>query len=365
MKLRSLGYILIAAILLAGAIFTGSAILIQNKASYADMYWRQYQDRSSAKAQAIDVLVTQLGYGGMIHQFKYYVLRKDKKRIQKIRNGGGAALAVLKRYEGTGVSNKESQAIADIRGVVSKYLNNMEFVERLTNEGKDARAIDKVVKISDKPALQGIAILVKSIASQRLTEGNQLTKTEMVSRIRAALGYGGMIHQFKNYVLRQDQPRVAKVTAKAEEALKAITSFRTLGVNAQEAKALDNITGVINEYTTNLKAVVGMSGQGLTPEEVDKKVKISDKPALQGLTRLVQEIAVQNHAERQNLTLVLDTVKGISLLIIAIALISSAVLAGFSYWVVSARMVGPVSQMTRAMSELAEGGKAVEIPATD
>ncbi len=33
-------------------------------------------------------------------------------------------------------------------------------------------------------------------------------KSDILSNLRGALGYGGMIHNFKNYVLRKDRPRL-------------------------------------------------------------------------------------------------------------------------------------------------------------
>ena len=41
-----------------------------------------------------------------------------------------------------------------------------------------------------------------------------------------AVGYGGLIHEFKNYVLRQDAPRIAKARAQAATAMSEHSAMR-------------------------------------------------------------------------------------------------------------------------------------------
>ncbi len=43
-------------------------------------------------------------------------------------------------------------------------------------------------------------------------------KGEILSGLRGALGYGGVIHQFKNFVLHMDRSRIAEVNKKLSDA---------------------------------------------------------------------------------------------------------------------------------------------------
>jgi methyl-accepting chemotaxis protein len=365
LRIRTLGSILVAALAITGAVFALCAYLISDKTSIVDETWRQYQDEASVKARAVDSLVTNLGYGGMIHQFKNYVLRHDAKRVRKVNDRAGGAMSALQMYEAAGVSPEEKKALDDIRSVVALYTSNQETVRDLPKEKVNARGIDGMVKISDKPALAGIAVLVNTVSQQRRFNQNKDTKTEILSRMRAAMGYGGMIHQFKNYVLRQDDKRIAKIKSAADKARLAIKSYRNLGVTKSEDEALSQIAGVITSYVDNLSVVAPMARQQKTPEQIDKRVKISDKPALQGLKALVREIAVQSQAKRGQLDNALKDSGSLSLLILVIAIASSIVLVALSVWVIFFRITRPVGTMIVTMNQLAKGDTDINLKGAD
>ncbi len=354
-SIKQIGGILVTALAISGVIFVASSIVIRTNVSDANLFWQQYQDESSPKARAVDALVTNLGFGGMIHQFKNYVLRQDKPRIRKILNAAGGALAALDQYQATGVSDQEVQAIEAIRGVINLYASNMEMVQGLAEDGSDARAIDKSVKISDKPALEGIAVLMAAIAETRQSGTGVSTKTEILSTMRSAMGYGGMIHNFKNFVLRQDEPRIAKVKTGVAGVRDAIAVYRELGVNAVEDAALNDIESVVASYDQNIDVAAGLAKEGNTPEQIDKTVKINDGPALKGMSALVAEIAAQNQSKRLDLSGSLNTVLTISLVIMMVAIVSSAALIALSFWALNRRIVKPIHEITDTMGLLAEG----------
>ena len=365
LRIRTLGLILVAALVMTGAAFVVGAALIEQEVEVVDQSWRQYQDESSVKARAVDALVTNLGYGGMIHQFKNYVLRQDKPRIRKVLNAAGGAISALRQYQSAGVNAAEEKALSDIEGVINKYTANMDMVQGLAEGGTAARGIDKKVKISDKPALEGITLLASQVSAQRKFDREKDTKTEILSRLRAAMGYGGMIHQFKNYVLRQDEKRIAKVKKAAAAARQAIVDYRKLGANGAEDQALGAIGGVIDNYARNVDVAATMARAGNTPEQIDKKVKISDKPALQGLQNLVFQISQQGVAQRAELTGNLKHAESLSLVIMAVAVVSSFLLIAFSVWVVLFKVVRPVDAMIGTMNQLAEGDTDIRLPQTE
>ncbi|MCH8999700.1 MAG: hypothetical protein IID48_15755, partial [Proteobacteria bacterium] len=55
-------------------------------------------------------------------------------------------------------------------------------------------------------------------------------KMAILRDMSSALGYGGMIHQLKNFVLRQDRPRIVKIQRKIREVTVALVSYQALGV---------------------------------------------------------------------------------------------------------------------------------------
>src|ERR1700732_5497193 len=73
-------------------------------------------------------------------------------------------------------------------------------------------------------------------------------KAHLVTQPRQALGYGGMIHQFKNMVLRRDAHRVEAVRADAKAAERELDAYRSIGADAGEAQSLQTIGAMIAGY---------------------------------------------------------------------------------------------------------------------
>jgi methyl-accepting chemotaxis protein len=124
----------------------------------------------------------------------------------------------------------------------------------------------------------------------------------ILSQLRHAVGYGGVIHQFKNYMLRQDEPRVAKTENKMRAATEAISAYRALPLNTRETQALDTISTTFEKYRNALKTAQRLTAQGKTPWEIDAVVKIDDGPALEAFLALDEELrqATQASADTVN-----------------------------------------------------------------
>lgn len=90
-------------------------------------------------------------------------------------------------------------------------------------------------------------------------------KFELLGQIRDALGYGGMIHQFKNYIIRQDRKRIAKIEAEFARVETALTDYGALNVSEAEKASLRDIGGTVAEYAEALVKAVQMTSRGARP----------------------------------------------------------------------------------------------------
>lgn len=109
-----------------------------------------------------------------------------------------------------------------------------------------------------------------------------------LSRVRQHLGYGGFIHGFKNYVLRQDERLIENVERHLAAVRAAIGTYGALGVTDREAAALSAITAVIDQYEANLAVARELAAAGSMPAETDDLVKVDDRPALEAMAVLEQ-----------------------------------------------------------------------------
>jgi methyl-accepting chemotaxis protein len=236
------------------------------------------------KTNIVSELRSVIGYGGMIHQFKNFVLRQDKPRIAKVEAKLAAARDAIARYRAFPLSDAEAGALDNIELVVDAYTAGLRQAVSLASGGYTAEEIDSQVKVDDGPALQGLATLDDETAVGLF--GRQRVLTEL----RDAVGYGGMIHNFKNYVLRQDDPRVVKVEANIATARHSIAQYRSFGLTPEEQQTVAGVEMVVEAYAAALKKAARLAGQGLSAKQIDAAVKVDDGPALKGLSVLQKAV---------------------------------------------------------------------------
>ena len=117
------------------------------------------------------------------------------------------------------------------------------------------------------------------------------SRNNYLSEIRKNIGFGGMIHNFKNYVLRGDIKYQRRVEKNYTEIRQLLNQYRSLSeVTPEELTALENISQVIDKYQQHLAVVAQSVATGNTPDGIDAEVKIDDSPALQAFDSLNQEI---------------------------------------------------------------------------
>lgn len=92
-----------------------------------------------------------------------------------------------------------------------------------------------------------------------------------------------MIHNFKNYVLRQDKKYERVPRIKTNLLRNAINSYQDARPSALEQEALDRIGAVLGEYAHNIDKIAFGIRQGLSAEHIDATVQIDDTDALRAL----------------------------------------------------------------------------------
>lgn len=147
-------------------------------------------------------------------------------------------------------------------------------------------------------AFLALFIMQRSLIADQETSWQQLrddalAREEALLRIRENAGYGAMIHNFKNYVLRGQDKYHGRIVKNHEGIQKAIAEYRSISsITAEERKALNDIEGVYQKYRNETDRVAGFVKQGMTAQQIDGQVKISDGPAVQGLEVLEKQYRV-------------------------------------------------------------------------
>ncbi|QFU21625.1 methyl-accepting chemotaxis protein [Shewanella eurypsychrophilus] len=140
--------------------------------------WSDYQAQAAKRQQLLMSIKANFGYGGMIHNFKNYVLRGQDKYLPKVENNYRALQADVREYQQlSDVSSSEQTALAAITEVATNYYDNSTRISKLFADGKTPEYVDSVVKISDKAALEGFEVLDKHYQAMTAVYSSQINGT--------------------------------------------------------------------------------------------------------------------------------------------------------------------------------------------
>ncbi len=360
LRIRTASRLLLVAMAATGVIVSLTVLNINKDVGLIEQTWGEFKAGQNKKVQAYSDLSRAIGYGGLIHQFKNYVLRQQDQQLEAINKFGEQALGAIKSYRGLELSDEEAAALDAVEAVVSKYRDLGGEVESLTYDVLPAEEIDAKVKVDDGPALAGLAVLADHAFDK--TAGGTAMKGSIVNDLVDQIGYGGMIHNFKNFVLRKDAPRADKVQAQIDGLLELIAAYKALGASDSEGKLLADLEGVIAGYAQGLETAKTMAAEGKSAQDIDQAVKVDDSPALAAYFGLRLEIDKQLSIKAQDVEAALSDVRTLVKMAVWLTAILLGVLTLFSFWLLNNRIRMPIKNIRTAMHDLAEGNMDVDIP---
>lgn len=173
-----------------------------------------------------------------------------------------------------------------------------------------------------------------------------------ISSIRGHLGYGGIIHNFKNYILRQDQEYYDRTQEQIEHFDAAITQYLDQPLDPNEREALVAIKAAIGEYAVNLLVVRHSVSEGMTISEIDRLVAIDDSNAISALSNL-ESVWLASRTESSE-RIVAAVAQGQTLIGIGFASLGALVLASCAIGILLIFMLSDLRRtMLRLSNELA------------
>lgn len=316
LKLATFNWVLALLTVFITAVIIVSSYFVEKNIVVIDDAWQLYQTDLSEKARLESAVRAAIGYGGMIHNFKNYLLRDNEDYKNQVESNIGAIKAFLKQYSALELTTTETIAIEDILGVVTAYQGALRKAQAMKAQNYNILEIDQAVAIDDDPALRGLKALRHATFSKQKNI-NQLSKTHIISNLRAALGYGGMIHKFKDYVLRhemthddelQDTLLINEIKIEVQLAEDSIHQYRQLSLEDAEKFALNEIELMIMQYSKNINEIHTLMDLGKSIKEIDHSVKVDDGPALRGFQILEQEVNRQISTHSLNVSKALKAV---------------------------------------------------------
>jgi signal transduction histidine kinase len=127
--------------------------------------------------------------------------------------------------------------------------------------------------------------VIEATKLQRIVLDNKSEKLQI--QLNSLLGYNGLIHQFKNYVIRGDdhyKDTFLALHIKASNIIKKLELVYKL--NDTALKHLHEIHHSLDSYKSKLILIPGMKAKGMSIPKMDRLISIDDEPANIGLQYL-------------------------------------------------------------------------------
>ncbi|MEE9551557.1 MAG: hypothetical protein V3V89_00790, partial [Gammaproteobacteria bacterium] len=141
-----------------------------------------------------------------------------------------------------------------------------------------------------------------------------------LSQLRDAIGYGGMIHQFKDYVLHKDNTGIDNVNNKIDQAKALINEYKKIDVSKNENASLSVLYAIVLNYEDALVKAQQLVNTGSSSNEIDARIGVDDEPALAALKTLDEELIQARTDAKQNIN---NSVSGVTRLISTVSIITS------------------------------------------
>lgn len=173
-----------------------------------------------------------------------------------------------------------------------------------------------------------LVILILSLASLftffTITDINSIkamnAKKLFISSLLSEAGYGGFIHNFKNYVLRQDETYYHKASQQLDRLIALLQNEIQAIENNTERESLNNILRTFSEYRYKLDLGKRyIDAEDISPTDLDQWVKVSDIDAIDAQKKLL--LVIQASIDQQLQRTLTKTLIFIFVLFLAVVLI--------------------------------------------
>ncbi len=112
-------------------------------------------------------------------------------------------------------------------------------------------------------------------------------RSELTAEIDATIGYGGIIHNFKNFVLRRDVKYYDRIVQGYDDVIELAQRLSELdSITDDDIHQVGVITDTMAQYRQGADVVRSSMVAGLSIEELDAVVKVDDGPAIDALFKL-------------------------------------------------------------------------------
>ena len=114
--------------------------------------------------------------------------------------------------------------------------------------------------------------------------------SQALHRIEKNFRYDGFIHNFKDYVLRNDASLIPKIKKRLSETRRAINNYPLYGIfqDADDEVYINNLIYVVDQYVVKFELAQRLIKKGVSSNEILRQVQVNDASAFQAINHLSQ-----------------------------------------------------------------------------
>jgi len=133
--------------------------------------------------------------------------------------------------------------------------------------------------------------VIADVIKLRTAAIHKATRNDKLNSLQSLIGYGGLIHNFKNYLIRGEQTQVINFEKKYNRAMQIISEYESLpGMSEKEISSLKVIKLTFKKYHTLLQRIHHLKAKGQAISQIDSSIKVNDAPALKAIEYLHKNI---------------------------------------------------------------------------
>ena len=183
-------------------------------------------------------------------------------------------------------------------------------------------------------------------------------RQEYLMEIKAQFGYGGMIHTFKNYILRGNPKYVKGFNSSYNKISETINKYSALdNINPEEKQALQTIQDTADKYKSGLAINVNLRDSEESIANIDSAVKVDDTPALKAFNLLN---ATYQALTTQSTEMIFSSLSAALNIMIFNALAVSLIIVIFGFFI-AISIKKPVATLANSMQHIADGDLTMQI----
>ncbi|MGB0466089.1 MAG: diguanylate cyclase domain-containing protein [Pontibacterium sp.] len=146
-----------ATFLASAVLFFGAVLLFQ--LVQLRVFWVNYSLESTQRTKALVQLHRSLGYGGLIHNFKNYLLRQEPYYLERLTDDAEATATVLATYGRFALNESERSALKVVQDTFILYHSRILIVRQDIHERRTAQEVDQRVVVDDQAAIEALNVL--------------------------------------------------------------------------------------------------------------------------------------------------------------------------------------------------------------